>query len=595
MSAHRPPLLHRIFPFLSWIGELRDGSVLRADVMAGITVALVLIPQAMAYAQLAGLPPYYGLYAALLPPLVACLWGSSRQLSTGPVAMVSLLTGAALAPLAAQGVNIIPVAIMLALASGVIQLCMGLLKLGVVINFLSHPVLLGLTNAAALIIATSQLDKFLGVDVDKSGLHLVVVWRTIVAAVEQAYAPALAMGASALLLMIGLRRWAPRLPAVLIAVVLTTLASWLLGYGQHSAQSRDDGGVSAEASGRVVGAVPDGLPSLALPTMDWGILLGLWGPLLVIALVGFVEAVAIAKAMALSSRQRIDANQELIGQGLANIAGAFSHSYPCSGSYSRSAVNFSNGARTGFSSVVTAIMVALTLLFFTPLLWHIPEAVLAAVIFMAVASLIKIAPVRHAWRVSPPDALVAITTFVITLAAAPHLEIGILCGVGLAMGLYLARTVRPRIAMLARHPDGTLKDATVNNLPTSPHILALRMDGRLYFANTSHFEDAVTHALADTPTIKVVILFANGINSIDASGEESLRQITQRLHEQDIPLLICGAKKDLRDALHNGGWIDRYGPDRVIADENQAITAAHEFLGKQWYEACPLRVYAGPQ
>ncbi|TVR13509.1 MAG: sulfate permease [Planctomycetota bacterium] len=584
-------MLYRLFPFLFWVGELRDTAVVRADVLAGITVALVLIPQSMAYAQLAGLPPYYGLYAALLPPLVACLWGSSRQLSTGPVAMVSLLTGAALAPLAAQGIDIIPVAIMLALASGIIQLSMGLLKLGVIINFLSHPVLLGLTNAAALIIATSQLDKFLGVDVDKSGLHLVVVWRTISTALSQAYMPAIAMGLSALLIMIALRRWAPRLPAVLIAVAVATIASWLIDFDQHSATARLSDG---ESTGRVVGAVPDGLPNVAMPSFDWHILLSLWGPLLVIALVGFVEAVAIAKAMALSSRQRIDANQELIGQGLANIAGAFSQSYPCSGSYSRSAVNFSNGARTGFSSVVAAIMVAATLLFFTPLLWHIPEAVLAAVIFMAVASLIKIAPVRHAWRVSPSDALVAVVTFVVTLAAAPHLEIGILTGVALAMVLYLARTVRPHIAILARHPDGTLKDAQVNKLPTSPYILALRMDGRLYFANTSHFEDSISHALSDQPSLKVVILFANGINSIDASGEESLRQISERLHDQGIPLFICGAKKNLRDALYNGGWVDTYGSQRLIADEDQAINAAHEYLDLQHFEACPLRVYAGP-
>ncbi|TVR46355.1 MAG: sulfate permease [Planctomycetota bacterium] len=589
--SQSPSSLQRAFPFLAWVGELRHGPTLRADCIAGITVALVLIPQSMAYAQLAGLPTWYGLYAAFLPPLIAALWGSSRQLATGPVAMVSLLTGAALAPLAAEGINVVPIAILLALCSGLIQLAMGLLRLGVIINFLSHPVLIGLTSAAAIIIATSQLDKFLGVDAPRAHLHLLTIWRVVETAASQLYWPALAFGAGSLGLMIGLKRYYPKLPAVLIAVAIATLLSWTLGLDENSQAHRLAINGAENASGRVVGLVPQGLPAVQVPSWDWEVLRRLLGPLIIITLVGFVEAASIAKAMALQQRRRHDANQELIGQGLANIAGSFTQAFPCSGSYSRSAVNFSNGAVTGFSSVVTVVVVIICLLFLTPLLYHIPEATLAAVIFLAAGSLIKWRPVLHAWKVSKSDALVALITFSVTLVAAPHLDLGIAVGVGLSILLYLIRTSRPHLAVLARHYDGALKDAAVNHLHTSPHILALRCDARLYFANTGHIEDQIAAHLAAQPEVRVVILFAQGINSVDSTGEECLTRLAEQLAGQGVELLICGAKRDLRAALHNGGWCQRFGEDRLIATEEDAIEAAHRLLEHRHRDDCPLIHY----
>lgn len=695
--------MHRLPPFLAWSHELRDPQVLRADLLAGITVALVLIPQSMAYAQLAGLPAYYGLYAAFLPPILAALWGSSRQLATGPVAMVSLMTGAALAPIAAAGGDVVAAAILCAVLAGGLQLGLGLLHLGAVVNFLSHPVLIGLTNAAALVIATSQLDKLLGVRADKAAMQYETVWNVCCAAARGVHWPALGMAALAFAIMIASRRLDRRLPGVLLAVVATTVLSWWSGYhdearpqaaalrggaavvaGELLAERAEAGrladeertarqaasrlrselgpvdarGVEARlhaevlglkreeaerdaerhlaalramrfrrsatqgaieywpvgelpeeqalgrrewrlrgldaagalmvAGGSVVGAIPAGLPAPRLPDFSWSALREVLGPSILLALIGFVEAISIAKAMAMRTRHRIDANQELIGQGLANLAGAACQAYPVSGSFSRSAVNLAAGACTGFAAVVTGAAVILALLFLTPLLHHLPEATLAAVIVMAVAGLVKVAPVIHMWKANRGDGLIALLTFAVTLAAAPHLDLGILVGVGASLVAYLMLTMRPRVALLGRHGDGSLRDCATHGLAECEHILALRFDGRLYFANTGHLEDALISHLAGKPTVKAVVLMAQGINSIDASGEEALSEITSRLDRQGIRLLLCGAKQPVRDLLDRAGYTGRFGADRFKATELEALDAAWAAVGCDHRGDCPL-------
>ena len=600
-TSTTPEWLLQIFPFLRWMGELKDPKILSADVISGITVALILIPQAMAYAQLAGLPSYYGLYTAFLPPIIAVLWGSSRQLATGPVAMVALLTAAALAPLANRGVDIIPVAILLSFCTGLIQLMMGVFRMGGLFSFVSFPVLLGLTNAAAIIIATSQLDKFFGVDVSKADQHLVTVWRVIYTAISEGiFWPALAMGMGSLVVMFGCRRISKKIPAVLLAVALCAGISWGTNYDAHSyaqaqaqAQAQTEGGTqpgetTTEQTGRVVGGVPKGLPDFALPSIDWDIILELWGPILVIAFIGFAEPLAISKTMALQTRHRHDANQELVGQGLAKIAGSFTQAFPCSGSYSRSAVNLTSGGKTGFSSVITSTAVVVCLLWLTPLLWHIPEATLAAVIFMAVSSLIQFKPFVYAWKVSKSDALTASVTCIATLLAAPHLEIGILTGVAMSIVVYLWETSHPHLAVLARHWDGSLKDAVVNKCETSPYILAIRLDARLYFANTSSIEDRITEMVIAQPSLKVVLLFAGGINNIDSTGEAAVVRLSELFAEQGIKLLIVGAKRTLREALHHGSWVEQFGQDSLIANEMEAIERAHKMMNDVHRDSCPL-------
>ena len=703
------PWVRRFLPFLAWTGELKNGRTLRADLLAGITVALVLIPQSMAYAQLAGLPAYFGLYAAFLPPMVAALFGSSRQLATGPVAVVSLLTAAALEPIAASGsAGYIAYAITLSLLVGLFQLSLGLLRLGVVVNFLSHPVIIGFTNAAAIIIATSQLDKIFGVRVDKAEHQYETVWNTITAAASQTHWPTLAMAVGAFTVMIALRRFFPRLPYVLIAVVITTLLALGINYERlqsthyaqieseaaqtvireeislkreipeldkavaaaekkylatHARHGTDDSrsllsqhawdtlklkrdrrirsaktdleelkktrfehvpgengqpgkyylrGHAPEGSatdgrvwrirafdneqlvmnggGNVVGAVPQGLPSVQLPKFDLGVILQLLSAAITISLLGFMEAISIAKAMATKTRQRLDANQELVGQGLGNILGSLTQSYPTSGSFSRSAVNISAGAVTGFASVVTSVIVVVTLLWLTPLLYHLPQATLAAVIMMAVVGLINVKAIKHAWQANHQDGIVAIVSFALTLAFAPHLDKGILIGAGLALILYLYRTMQPRVALLARHPDGTLRDAEVFGLETCANISVIRFDGSLYFANTSYFEDKVLERVAFRPNLRYMIIVGEGINHIDASGEEMITHLAERLEKVGITLLFTGLKRQVLEVFQRTGLFDKLGVGRFFRTDDQALEFAWTQIGDNHELDCPLNL-----
>ena len=693
-----PAYLTKFLPFLRWFPM--KGEAFKADFMAGLTVALVLIPQSMAYAQLAGLPAYYGLYAAFLPVAVAALWGSSNQLGTGPVAVVSLLTASSLAVLAAPGSdNFIALAIMLALLVGIIQLLLGVFKLGVIVNFLSHPVIVGFTNAAAIIIALSQVSKLFGVPMGRSE-HFINDIVGVVKLIGETHLPTLAIGALAIAIMWSIKKYAPKLPGVLIAVVVTTLLSWSIGFernadgkleqiadpelqavvqqGMAAAKRVDDlntqiadksaalkaakktagdesvGVVQMEAElglarieahaaeeafskekaalrrlqvvrstdangstlaiypvgkapqgvtldetpyrlrklsakgfklvggGEVVGGIPEGLPSIKMPSFSLDALGSLLSAALVISLVGFMEAISIAKAIAARTKQRIDPNQELIGQGLANVVGSLTQAFPVSGSFSRTAVNMNAGAKTGLSSVITALLVLVTLLFLTPLLYHLPQAVLAAIIIMAVIGLVNFQAVKHAWQASKHDGIAAVVTFVATLAFAPHLDNGIMVGAGLALGLYLYRTMSPRVAILGRYNDGTLRDIKVYpDLPTSKHVVAIRFDGSLYFANVSYFEDAVLEAVSNHPDAKYVLVVGNGINQLDASGEEVIHHLVDRMKSAGITLVFSGLKKQVLDVMRATGLFDAIGQDKLFATEDLAIAAIYERLGEE--------------
>ena len=706
----KPSLFSRFMPFLAWLPELKNTNTLRADIIAGITVALVLIPQSMAYASLAGLPPYYGLYAAFMPPLVAAIFGSSRQLATGPVAVVSLMTAAALEPLAtAGGEAFIAYAILLALMVGLFQLSLGLLKLGVLVNFLAHPVVVGFTNAAAIIIATSQLGKVFGVSVEKMPHHYETVWNTIIAAIHFIHWPTFAMAILAFAIMIILKRINPRIPGVLAAVVITTLVALLTDFqklqtikpsqiasnatlesidlnnqlkfevaglseqifaaerklteinkqdvpnrvqtldqqhlienlrlqkeraviskkinlkklkttglvqtisslgnsGLYYAEDEIPAGtqktgaiwhiqklengkdIELHTGGKVVGSIPQGLPAFKIPTFDWNIILQLLSVAVAIALIGFMEAISIAKAMAARTRQRLDANQELVGQGLSNIIGSFFQSYPASGSFSRSAVNISAGAITGFSSVVTSLVVVITLLWLTPLLYNLPQATLAAVIMMAVIGLVNIQAVKHAWHASKHDGAVSIITFVLTLAFAPHLDKGIIIGVGLSLVLYLYRSMAPRVVFLSRHTDGTLRDAQAFNLQCCEEISMLRFEGSLYFANTSYFESKVQEMLSRKPEMKFLIIDGVSINQMDATGEEMLREISRNLGESGVEVLFTRFKQPVMNMLRNTGLVEKIGKDKFYRRPDSALAYIWEKLGEDHTETCPLNI-----
>ncbi|MEJ1380000.1 MAG: sulfate permease [Candidatus Sedimenticola sp. (ex Thyasira tokunagai)] len=569
----------RFTPFFSWTGELRDKSILKADVIAGITVALVLVPQSMAYAQLAGLPAYYGLYASFLPPMVAALFGSSRQLATGPVAMVSLMTATALAPIAAQGGDgFLVYALILSLMVGIFQVALGLLRLGVLVDLLSHPVVVGFTNAGAIIIGTSQLNKVFGVQKGAGEHHYESVYNTILTALEHTHMPTLYIGIIAITIMVLLKKYMPKAPNVLVAVAVTTVLAWSTGF--------------AESGGKVVGMVPQGLPGLSTPTdFDWSIVTSLISYAVIIALVGFMEAIAIAKAMAAKTKQRLDANQELVGQGLSNLTSGLFSGYPVSGSFSRSAVNINAGAITGFSSIVTGVVVGITLLFLTPLLYHLPLATLAAVIILAVINLVKVEPIIHAWKAEPHDGIVAVITFGLTLYIAPHIEYGILVGVVLSIILFVIRFMRPRVAELSRYKDGTMRDITVfPELNVSSKIALIRFDGSLFFANASFFEFKVLEVMAARPDLKYIILDAEGINQIDSTGEDVLRQVADRLAENGVILVVARMKRQFMQTVRRTGLLGIIGQENFFSRVTSALDYVWDSMGEEYDRTtCPLR------
>jgi SulP family sulfate permease len=545
-------------PFSFDFSKLR--STFKFDLIAGITVSLVAIPQSLAYAQLAGVPAYFGLYAALIPTIIGAIFGSSRQLSTGPVAMTSLLTAASVAPLAAHGTEwFYSCVILLALLSGLFQILFGVLRVGVLLNFLSHPVLMGFINAAALIIGLSQLPTMLGIPAQQSNHFLLDIWQ-VITHIDTMHELSLGFGATAIVMLLGLKRYAPKLPGVLITVVLLTWVSYAIGF--------------SEMGGRVVGAIPQGLPSISVPPLDWNASISLLPAAFVIALISFMEAMSSAKVIAIKTRQPWDENKELIGQGLAKVAAAFCHSMPVSGSFSRSALNLASDARTGLSSVISAIFVLLTLLFLTPLLFHLPKPVLAAIIMMAVISLINFPIILKAWRANKDDGIASVTTFVATLAFAPNIQDGILVGIILSLSLLLYRMMRPRIALLGMHQDGTLRDAERHNLPRlQGRLAAIRFDGALRFVNVSYFENAILKLERDNPEVDHILVKGSGINEIDASGVEMLSNLITRFKSNGITLCFSGFKKQTLDVIERTGLIDKIGSENLFSTDQAALDA----------------------
>ncbi len=537
-----------------------DGSTLKDDLFAGVTVSLVAIPQSLAYAQLAGVPAYYGLYAALIPTIIGALFGSSRQLSTGPVAMTSLLTAASVTPLAAQGGDLFNTyVILLALLSGLFQIMFGVLRMGVLLNFLSHPVLMGFINAAALIIGLSQLSTLLGMSAHHSNHFLLDIWH-IVTNLDTMHGLSLAFGGTAIAMLFGFKKFAPKLPGVLITVALLTWASYAIGF--------------ADLGGKVVGDIPRGLPSISVPTVDWHAAINLLPAGFVIALISFMEAMSSSKVIAIKTRQRWDENQELIGQGLAKVGAAFSHTMPVSGSFSRSALNFASNARTGLSSIIAALFVLLTLLFLTGALYHLPKPVLAAIIMMAVIGLVNVRVVVNAWRANRDDGIASVITFIATLAFAPNIQNGILTGILLSLSLLMYRMMRPRIAMLGLHQDATLRDAHRHNLPPlHPKLGALRFDGALQFVNVSYFEDALLALERNNPQITYILIKSSGINELDASGVDTLTNLVDRYRRSGVTLVFSGMKKQVFEVMERTGLAQAIGAENLFPTDREALEA----------------------
>ncbi|MFW5661817.1 MAG: SulP family inorganic anion transporter, partial [Oceanicaulis sp.] len=521
-----------------------------------VIVTIMLIPQSLAYALLAGLPPEAGLYASILPLIAYAIFGTSRALAVGPVAVVSLMTAAAVGQVAETGtMGYATAALTLAFLSGVFLTVMGLFRLGFIANFLSHPVISGFITASGLIIAASQLKHLLGIEAHGHDLYHLAL--SLGAHVGDTHWPTLVIGASAAAFLFfvrsGLKPFLKRLgtPARLadiltkagpvFAVVVSIVAVKLLDLGA--------------AGVKLVGAVPEGLPPFTTPSLDLALLGALIGPAVLISIIGFVESVSVAQTLAAKKRQRIDPDQELVGLGAANLSAAFSGGYPVTGGFARSVVNFDAGAATPAAGAFTAVGIAVATLFLTPLLHDLPVAVLAATIIVAVLSLVDFGALRRAFRYSKTDFAAMAATIALTLGFG--LETGVTAGVILSLALHLYRTSRPHTAIVGQ-VAGTehFRNIERHSVITSPRIVTLRVDESLYFANARYLEDRVYALVAENPSVEHFILMCPAVNAIDISALESLEAINHRLADSGVTLHLSEVKGPVMDALKRSHFLD---------------------------------------
>lgn len=544
----------RMLPFLQW--QRPTAAALQRDLWAGISVGLVLVPQALAYATLAGMPPYTGLYAALLPGIIGMLWGSSALLAVGPVALTSILVFGSLSSMAEPGSpQWIALAMWLALYSGLIQFLLGVFKMGKVAYLVSQPVVTGFINAAALIIFLSQLPQLLGLSFS------LAQWHTPGQFFQSSSATSITalFGLTSLLLLYLLKRFTPALPGILIVTILGIVASQLIGYSSRG--------------GAVVGHLPSGLPSLTLPpSISFDSHRELWLGAFILALVSFTEAMSSCRVLARKRNEHWNENQELIGQGLAKIASGVSGAFPVSGSFSRSALNLYAGATSAWASLITSICVLLALLFLTNFIEELPYSVLAAMIMMPVFNLLDFSAFVRLFKISKDDFAAAVATFSVTLLFSPRLHFGVFAGVGLTMVSFLYRRTHPRIIEVSLHADGTLRDRARFSLsPLAPDVLVVRMDSALNYLTATSLERFISDRLLHQNKIRHIVLAASGINDIDASGVEALEALRQSTKGQHAKLYLSAVKKQVAEVLTRAGFIDSLVSDAIFATDNEAI------------------------
>ncbi|MBP8161343.1 MAG: SulP family inorganic anion transporter [Ottowia sp.] len=542
--------LARRLPFLNW--PRPSGALLRGEALAGLTVGLMVIPQGVAYAALAGMPVVTGIYASMLPALVAALFSASPRLSVGPTALSSLLVAASLTGLATPGsAEWVNLAVWLALLTGALQIALGAVQAGWLLNLVTAPVLMAFTQGAAVLIIFSQLPALLGLPKDGD-------WAARLTGAHWASA---AFGIGALALLVVARRLKPSFPGVLVVVLVAAAVSAFTPY--------------AAQGGAVVGPLPQGLPGLFVPHWPgWATLGQLVMPTLIITLVSFLETASSAKVDSAARGARWDQNQDLIGQGLAKLASGLSGAFPTSSSFSRSALNLYAGAKTGWASIFSAVVVGLALLVFTPVLRHVPKAVLAAIVVATVYGLLKPREFGRLWQVSRLEAVIAAVTFVVTLLAAPALYWGVLAGVLMSLSHFLYQHLHPRILEVGEHPDGSLRSRTLWRLPPiAPRVLALRMDAALDFATAAAFERAVQDALTLNPDTRHLALFMQPVNRIDATGVETFGKLAAHLMGQHIAFHLVGLKLPVEQPLARAGLLNARAGLRLHRTDAEALSA----------------------
>ncbi len=546
-------------PFLEWLPHYSKAWFSK-DLVAGLTVGIILVPQGMAYAMIAGLPPVYGLYASLIPVLIYSFLGSSRQLAVGPVAMDSLLVAAGLGTLAISGIeNYIATALFLAFFVGTVQLVLGFFRMGFLVNFLSRPVISGFTSGAALIIIFSQLKHLLGTDIERSNqFHRLAI--NAFEKIQDTNPVDFIIGLTGILIIVTLKKWNRKIPGILIAVILGILAVFLLKLESHGVH--------------LVGNIPKGLPSFQIPDFSLQNIKSLWPMALTLALVGYLEAVSIGKSIQdKNGEETIDNNQELIALGSSNIAGSFFQAFPITASFSRSAINYESGARTNLASIISVIMVVLTLLFLTPLFYYLPNAILASIIMVSVFGLIDVGYAKSLWKYRKDEFFVLLVTFLATLFIG--ITQGILLGVLFSLLLMVYRTSKPHFAVL-----GNVKGSDhyrniyrfEGEIVSRDDLLIVRFDAQLYFGNAAYFKKQLFKYIeAKTTSLKGVILNAEAINYIDSTAAQMLTKVIHEVHDRGIQFYIAGAIGPTRDIIFSSGIINALDKEFLFARTKEAV------------------------
>jgi len=568
---------HRLFPFLDWIKGYQL-TTFKSDALAGLTVAVVLIPQAMAYAMLAGMPPVHGLYAAAVTPMVGALWGSLRQLSTGPIAIMSLLVLTTLTPIAEPGsARFIELAFVLTFMVGMLYLGIGAFGLGAVMYFISHSAVKGFTSAAALIIIATQLPHFLGVPVPRHE-YIFPMLVDLLKSLPAVHVPTVAVGLLSVGMIYNIKKYRKNWPAGLIAlVVISGLLAVFEWYEKGIA---------------IVGKIPGGLPRLHIPQPDVEIISSLLGPAVVMALVSFAETYSVGKAISAETNQKVDVDQEFIGQGLANLVGSFFQGYPVSGSFSRTAINFAAGAKTGMSSVVASFSVLAALMFLTPLLNYIPRAALAALVMSAVLALFHPREVFNLWKMNRHDGIVALSVFILALSAKP--DYALLIGVLVSLIFFLWKTMHPRIVRVSKDPElNMFINADEYQKPGCPQILQLRSDNVIYFANAEYTTEHIVDRLDEQATpVKFLLLDFQAVGFVDITGVDELRSLFDEVKSRGIGLTFVNVHRPVRKVFESSGFLNHLNPDSLLVNSGKAIAFLFRQIDHGYCKnVCPYRIF----
>lgn len=570
-------VLNQFTPFIPWL-KTYESSFFKNDLIAGITVAVVLIPQAMAYAMVAGMPPVYGLYAAAVTPMIGALWGSLRQLATGPIAIMSLLVLTTLSPMAEPGSpEFIKLAFLLSTMVGILYILIGVFKMGIVMAFISHSAVRGFTSAAALIIISTQLPSFIGIKVVRHE-YIFPSLVEIAKGLPQVHLFTTLIGVAALALIYGLRKIRPNFPSALVALIVTSLVVYIFKLN--------------EAGIAIVGETPGGLPSPMLPFHDFEVISTLIGPAIVIALVSFAETYSVGKAISAETKQKVDVDQEFVGQGMANLIGSFIQCFPVSGSFSRTAINFASGAKTGVSSVISSITVIITLLFLTSLLTYIPKAALAAMVITAVLTLFNPGAVFSLWKQNRHDGIVAVTVFILALATKP--DYALLIGVMMSLIFFLWKTMHPRIVRVTKDPEHNMfVDGDEFGKPSCPQILQLRSDNSIFFANAEYTaEQIIERVEKQTTPVKFLLIDFYAVGFIDITGIEELRSVNEAMQQKQIRLALMGVHLPVKQVLQSSGFIEEIEPELYIEARGEAITVLFEKIDHGYCKnTCPHSMF----